>query len=98
MVLELGSIDLFDATTDEQTVALSIEAFVDRLHTEVNVKFIMCEIITRAKPLFEQYNKRVGNLNSELAKVLANTPFAKMRCNQGLSNSLVNINLQMAFT
>lgn len=95
VVLELGSNDLCDETTNEETVALSIEAFVDMLHTEVNVKFIMmCHIITPANPPFEEYNDRVGNLNNELAKkALANTPFARMWRHRGLSNPSINIYL-----
>ena len=92
VILELGSNDLCDESCDAESVSLAIEALVELLHKDMNVRFTMvCEVIPREKPPYTSYNEKVYQLNSYLHKALNNASFAKTWRHRGLSNPAVNI-------
>ena len=98
VILELGSNDLCDESCDAESVSLAIEALVELLHKDMNVRFTMvCEVIPREKPPYTSYNEKVYQLNSYLHKALNNASFAKTWRHRGLSNPAVNIQCRMAF-
>jgi len=67
VILKLDSNDLWDESWGAETVSMAIEALVQLLHKEMNVKFTMvCDVIAREKPPYSSYNDKVYQLNSYL--------------------------------
>ena len=80
VILEIGSNDLCDESCDAEGVSLAIEALVELLHKDMNVRFTMvCEVIPREKPPYTSYNEKVYQLNSYLSNALKTTPHLPKR-------------------
>ena len=76
VILELGSNDLCDTTSNAETTGLAIEAFAELLYHQSSFRYIMvCEVIPRSNQPFLHYNDKVNSLNSYLVKALSNAPF-----------------------
>ena len=94
VILELGSNDFCDTTSDAETTGLAIEAFVELLYHQCSVRYIMvCEVIPRSNQPFPYYNDKVDSLNRHLVKALANAPFAGVWRHRGLYHPTINIYL-----
>ena len=94
VILELGSNDLCDKTSDAETTGLATEAFVALLYHQSSVRYIMvCEVIPRSNQPFPHYNDKVDSVNRYLVKALANASFAGVCRHRGLYHPSFNIYL-----
>ena len=94
VILELGSNNLCDTTSDAETTGLAIETFAELLYHRSSVRYIMvCEVIPRSNQPFFHYNGKVDSLNSYLVKALANALFAEVWRHRGLYHPTINIYL-----
>ena len=59
-IIKLGSIDFGDGNCDAKIVSLAIEALVELVHKDMNVRFTMvCEVIPRERLPYTSYNAKV---------------------------------------
>lgn len=71
VVLELGSNDLCDESCDALSVSLAIEAVVELLHKDMNVRFTMvCEVIPRERPPYTSHR----GLSNPAVNIYSGTP------------------------
>ena len=83
-ILELGSNDLCDATSNAETTGLAIEAFAELLYHQSSFRYIMvCEVIPRSNQPFLHYNDKV--------KALSKAPFDGVWRHRELYHLTINI-------
>ena len=67
VVLEIGSNDLCDISSDPETVGSTIITLIDRLRVEFSVDWVVvCQTLPRKNQSYPEYNSAVSSLNSWL--------------------------------
>ena len=78
IVLEMGSNDACERDSDAETIASSLVALTGLLISECKPQFIVvCQILPRKQPPFEEYNDRVRQINTLVSEALLHIKQAK---------------------
>ena len=73
VVLEIGSNDLCDISSDPETIGSTIITLIDSLRVEFSVDWVVvCQILPRKNQPYPEYNSAVSSLNSWLKKYAIN--------------------------
>ena len=92
VILDIGSNDLCDEQSDPDTVALSIIALVEILIKDLKLRcLVLCQVLSRKKQPFTEYNERVWQLNGLLKEAVKGIHGAKFWIHRGLCNPSQNI-------
>ena len=71
VALEMGSNDACEHDSDAETIASSLVALTELLISECQLQFIVvCQILPRKHPPFEEYNYRVRQINALVSEAL----------------------------
>ena len=85
VVLEMGSNDACVKDSDAETIASSLVALTELLISECKLQFIVvCQILPRKHPPFEDYNDRVHKINMLVNEALRHIKRAKFWRHRGL--------------
>ena len=72
VVLEIGSNDLCDISSDPKTVGSTIITLIDRLWVEFSVDWVVvCQTLPQKNQPYPKYNSVVSSLNSWLKDTLS---------------------------
>ena len=94
VVLEMGSNDACEKDSEAETIASSLVALTELLISEWKLEFIVvCQILPRKRPPFEEYNDRVRQINTLVSEVLLHIKRAKFWRYRGLTDPLADIYL-----
>ena len=94
VVLEMGSKDVCDMDSDADTIASLLVVLTELLISKCKLQFIVvCQILPRKHPPFEEYNDRVRQLNALVSKALRRIKRAKFWYHRGLIYPLADIYL-----
>ena len=93
VVLEMGSNDACE-DSDAETIVSSLVALTELLISECKLQFIVvCHILRRKHPPFEDYNDRVHKINSFVSEALRHIKRAKFWRHRGLIDPSADIYL-----
>lgn len=85
VVLEMGSNDACEQDSGAETIASSLVALTELLISECKLQFIVvCHILPRKNPPFEEYNDRVRQINALVSEALQHIKRAKSWRHRGL--------------
>ena len=85
VVLEMGSNDACEQDSDAETIASFLVALTELLISECKLQFIVvCHILPRKNPSFEEYNDRVRQINALVSEALQHIERAKSWRHRGL--------------
>ena len=78
VVLEMGPYDVCEQDSGAETIASSLVALTELLISECKLQFIVvCHILPRKHPPFEEYNDRVRQINALVSEALLHIKRAK---------------------
>ena len=85
VVLEMGSNDACEQDSGAETIASSLVALTELLISECKLQLIVvCHILPRKHPPFEEYNDRVRQINALVGEALLDVKRAKSWRHRGL--------------
>ena len=94
VVLQMGSNDACEKDSEAETIASSLVALTELLISEWKLEFIVvCQILPRKRPPFEEYNDRVRQINTLVREVLLHIKRAKFWRHRGLIDPSTDIYL-----
>ena len=92
VVLEIGSNDLCDISSDPETIGSTIITLIDSLRVEFSVDWVVvCQILPRKNQPYPEYNSARSSLNSWLKNTLSTTEHATFWRHRGLARPSLNI-------
>ena len=92
VVLEVGSNDLCDISSDPEAVCSLIITLINRLRVEFSVDWVVvCQTLPRKKQPYPDYNSAVSTLNSWLKQNLSTKEHATFWRHRGLARPSLNI-------
>ena len=94
VVLEMRSNDACEKDSDVETIASSLVALTELLISECKLQFILvCQILPRTHPPFEEYNDRVRQINMLVSEALLHIKRAKFWRHRGFIDPSADISL-----
>ena len=92
VVMEIRSNDACDMDSGLETIASSLVALMELLIIECKLQFIVvCQILSRKHPPFEEYNERVRQINTFVSEALLHIGRAKFWRHCGLIDPTATI-------